>query len=189
MSNGNEAASGVVIFGKYFNAVEKLEDILEKARSIYLDALREGRRWEAMIYEPLSNFSRLFVLNATIVDWHTLMIGHSVYRYVVVRLYDSADKFSFEPMSIGVDDILVEQLPRNKTVTYTGVVPHSYLVRYKGMTCRAELVSPGFVEATHRLTVRAHRIYGNVYLVGLAVSEKLGSTAYVDTVWLVLVKQ
>ena len=139
--------------------------------------------------EPLSNFSRLFVLNATIVDWRTLMIGHSVYRYVIVRLYDSADKFSFEPMSIGVDNILVEQLPRNKTVTYTGVVPHSYLVRYNGMACRAKLVSVGFVEATHRLTVRARRVCDDVYLVGLAVSEKLGSTAYVDTVWLVLVKQ
>lgn len=172
----------------YKLAVKELKNILEEAKEIYLRALKKNETWRIMFYKPYSNFSKMFILNATIVNETTLLVGHTVYRYIIVHVYDAKSKLNFMPQRIQVNSILVELLPRNNSITYTGIVPYEYLVTYEGKTCKVLFSSIGFVEASYYLTVSADKINNNMYKVKITVARELGNTAYVNVVWLILIR-
>jgi len=81
----------------YRLAVETLKNILEEAKDIYLSALEENETWRILIYEPYSNLSKTLILNTTIVNETILFIGHMVYKYIVLHVYDSGSKMDFMP--------------------------------------------------------------------------------------------
>jgi hypothetical protein len=172
----------------YKLAVKALKNILKKARDIYLNALEENETWKILIYEPYSNLSKTLILNATIANETTLLVGHTVYKYIVVSVYEAKSKLSFKPQRIQVNGVLVELLPRNKSITYTGIVPYDYLVCYKGRKYRVSFASIGFVEATKHLTASTDKISSNIYKVKITVAEELGGTKYVNEAWLILIR-
>ena len=172
----------------YKLAIKEVERILEEARDIYLNALSRNETWAILIREPYSNLSRMFILDTTIIDETTLLINHTAYRYLVVHVYDAESKTSFMPQRIQVDSMIVELLPRNNTVTYTGGVIYDYIVSYRGRSFRASFTSIGFVEASYYLTVSTSRISDNIYKVEITVASGLGSTAYISKAWLILAR-
>jgi len=172
----------------YKLAVKELKNILEEAKGIYLNALKKNKTWKILIYEPYSNFSKMFILNTTIVNETTLSVGHMVYKYIVVHVYDAESKLNFMPQRIRVNSILVELLPRNKSITYTGIAPYDYLVSYGSKTYRVSFSSIGFVETSYYLTVSADKVSNNMYKVKITVARELGNTAYVNVAWLILMR-
>ncbi len=172
----------------YKLAVKELKNILEEAKDIYLNAVKKNETWKILIYEPYSNFSKILILNTTIVNETTLLVGHTVYKYIVVHVYEAESKLSFMPQRIRVNGILVELLPRNKSITYTGIVPYDYLVSYKCKKYRVSFSSIGFVEATHYLIVSTDKISDNIYKVKITIARELGSTAYANVAWFILTR-
>jgi len=187
--SANKANNAITIKSHLYKlAVKALKNILKEAKNIYLNALKNNEPWKALIYEPYSGFSKTFILNASILNETTLIINHTVYKYVVVSVYESESKFNFMPRRVKVDGVLVELLPRNKSITYTGIAPCDYLVNYKGKKYRVSFASIGFVEATHYLVASTDKISNDIYKVKITVARELGSTAYVDTAWLILIR-
>ncbi len=172
----------------YKLAVRTLKEILREAKNIYLNALEKKETWRILIYEPYSNFSKTFILNSTIVNETVLYMGNTIYRYVIVSVYNHESKFSFMPQRIRVSNIFVELLPRNKSVTCTGAIPYEYSMNYRGKVYRVSFASIGFVEATKNLVVSTDKVSNNIYEVKVTVTGELGSTAYVDKAWLILIK-
>lgn len=172
----------------YKLSVKELKNILEEAKEIYLRALKKNETWRIMFYKPYSNFSKTFILNATIVNETTLLAGHTFYKYIVVHIYDAESKLNFTPQRIQVNSILVELLPKNNSITYTGIVPYDYLVTYGSKTYRVSFSSIGFVEASHYLTVSADKVNNDMYKVKITVARELGNTAHVNVVWLILIR-
>ncbi len=144
--------------------------------------------WKILIREPYANLSKTLLLNTTIINETTLIMGNTVYRYIVVHVYDSESKLNFMPQRIQIDNILVELLPKNKSITYTGSIPYNYLVSLKNKTYKTSFLSIGFVETSYYLTISIDKVSNNIYKAIITVAKDLGSTKYVDTVWLILIK-
>ncbi len=190
-SGQSRAATNISIVGEnhtYRLAVEELKKILEEARNTYLNALRKNETWTIFISKPYSNFSKTFILNTTIVNETTLLIDHTAYNYIIIHIYDAESKIDFMPQRIKVNNILIELLPRNNSITYTGIIPHNYLVKHRCKTYRVSFSSIGFTEASYHLTVSTDKIDDNLYKVKMTVTKKLGNTAYISVAWLILVK-
>ncbi len=169
----------------YKLAVKTLKEISGEAKRIYLDSIRENKTWKFSIDSKLS---KAFILNATIVNETMVFIDDTAYRYVIVSIYDAGTGWGFTPQKISIDNISVELLPRNKSVTYTGGQRYNYLVRVGNATCRAGFVSIGFMEATRYLTIGAERVCDSIYFLKITVASKLGSTRYVSSARLILIK-
>lgn len=185
----NNASNSITIENRTYRlSVKELKKLLEEARNVYLNALRNNETWMIMVYEPYSNFSKMLISNTTIVNDTTLLIGHTIYKYIVVHIYDAKSRLNFTPQRIQVNSILVELLPRNKSITYTGMVPYDYLVSCKDKIYRISFTSIGFVEASHYLTVSADQVSNNMYKVRIVVTRELGSIKYVNVAWLILIK-
>ena len=128
-------------------------------------------------------------MNSTIINETTLSIGNRVYRYVIVSIYYSESKLNFMPQEIRVDDVFIKYLPRNKSVTYTGIIPYSYLMRYRGKTYDIGFGSITYVEASYYLTTNTDRVSDDIYEVTITVARELDNTAYIDVAWLILYKE
>ena len=190
-SGQSSAATNISIVSEnhtYRLAIKELKKILEEARDAYLNALRKNETWTIFIYKPYSNLSKTFILNTTIVNETTLLIDHIVYNYIIIHIYDAESKIDFMPQGIKFNNIFIELLPRNNSITYTGIVPYNYLVNYRGKTYRVSFSSIGFIEASYHLTVSTDKIDDNIYKVKITVTKKLGNTAHISVAWLILVK-
>ncbi len=190
-SGQSRATTNISIVGEnhtYRLAVEELKKILEEARDAYLNALRKNEAWTIFISEPYSNFSKTFILNTTIVNETILLIDHTAYNYIIIHIYNAESKIDFMPQRIKVNNIFIELLPRNNSITYTGIIPYNYLVKYRCKTYRVSFSSIGFIETSYHLTVSTDKIDDNIYKVKITVTKKLGNTAYVSVAWLILVK-
>jgi len=172
----------------YRFAVEDLKNFLEEARDIYLNSLRNNGTRAILIYEPYSNLSKMFILNTTIVNETTLSIDHTAYRYMVVHVYDAESRQNFMPQRIQINSMLIELLPKNKSITYTGMTPYDYLVSYESNSYKVSFLSTSFVEASYYLTVSTDRVNNNIYKVRITVAKELGSAAYISVAWLILMK-
>lgn len=64
-----------------------------------------------------------------------------------------------------VNSVLVELLPRNTPVTYSGKIPYNYLVSYGNKTYRVSFYSTDFPETSYYLTVATDKISDNMYKV------------------------
>lgn len=161
----------------------ELKKIIEEAKDIYLDALEKNDT----SYISIDNFSKMLIMNATIINGTTLSVNHTVYRYVVVHIYDAESNLSFAPERTSVDGIVVQSLPMNKSITYTGGTIYNYLVTYEGKTYKVSFSSVGFFESSFYLTAFVQKIGDNMYQVQITVNRELGNTAQVSSVWFILV--
>lgn len=161
------------------------EKILIDAKETYLNATEENKTGMYLIYEPYSNFSKEFILNATFINGSTILIGHTLYKYIILHVY--YENFDYIPQKIQANGIKVELLPNPSTVTYTGGEAYHYLITYDNKTYNVTLYSIGFVEASYYLTASTQKI-GNLYIVQITTTKELGNTAYVDELWLILIR-
>lgn len=173
----------------YRLAVKLLKEILGEARETYLDAVKENETWRLLIYEPYSSFSKALILNSTIVNDTTIVVNGVAYRYVIVRVDDGEDNIYITPQRIRVGNILVELLPRNKSLTYTGGLPYDYLVHVGNKVCKARFYFIGFVIGTKQLTVSTDRVRDNIYEASVTVLKELGNPKRCKLVWLILVRE
>ena len=119
----------------------------------------------------------------------TLSIGHTVYKYMVVHVYDAESKIDLMPQRIQVNSILVELLPKNTSVTYTCKIPYNYLVSYGDKTNRISFFSVGFPEISYYLTIATDKISDDMYKVEITVAKELDSNTYVDEAWFILFRE
>ncbi len=172
----------------YKIAVRKMKKILEEARNIYLNAIDKNETWKILIYKPYTNISKAILLNTTIINETTLVLGNTTYNYIIVHVYDSESKLNFMPQRVQVNNMVVELLPKNKSITYTGGVPYDYLLNLKNKSYRISFLSIGFVKASHYLTISVDKVSTNIYKVIITVTRELGNTKYVNTIWLILIR-
>lgn len=159
--------------------------ILIDAKEIYLNATEENKTWMYLIYEPYSNFSKEFILNATFINRSTVVIGHTLYKFLILHVY--YENFNYIPQKIQVNGIKVELLPKPSNVTYTGGEVYHYLITYDNKTYNVTLYSIGFVETSYYLTASTQKI-DNLYIVQITTTKELGNTEYVDKLWLILIR-
>ncbi|AAL82121.1 hypothetical protein PFDSM3638_10065 [Pyrococcus furiosus DSM 3638] len=189
-NNTNPQSNAFTIENRTYKlATKEFSNILKEAKDLYLNVLKMNETWKILIYEPYSNFSKTFILNTTILNETTLLIDHAVYKYVVVHVYNAESKFNFMPQRIHVDDLLIELLPRNKSVTYTGVISYNYRISYGNETYETSFSSIGFIEASYYLTVSTNKVSDNIYQVKITTARKIGNTAYINVAWIILIKE
>jgi len=159
--------------------------ILIDAKEIYLNATEENKTWMYLIYEPYSNFSKEFILNATFINSGAVTIGHTLYKYIILHIY--YENSDYTPQKIQANGIKVELLPNPSSVTYTGGEAYHYLMIYDNKTYNVTLYSIGFIEASYYLTALTQKI-GNLYIVQITITKELDNTAYVSELWLILTR-
>ncbi len=125
----------------------------------------------------------MLILNGSVVNSSVLRIGNTFYRLIIVRLVGE-NRLYFMPKKVKVGNIEVEMLPRNKSVTYTGMLPYEYAMKFDGKTCRVVFwLGPIDANPSNPLTAWIRSPCPGVYTVKIVIAKP-----YVDT-WLVLVKQ
>jgi hypothetical protein len=171
--------------GQNSTELDYAEKILIDAKETYLNATEENKTWMYLIYEPYSNFSKEFILNATFINGSTISIGHVLYKYLILHVY--YENSDYTPQKIQANGIKVELLPNPSSVTYTGGEAYHYLITCDNMTYNVTLYSIGFVEASYYLTASTQKI-GNLYIVQITITKELDNTAYVNELWLILTR-
>ncbi|WOE51558.1 hypothetical protein [Sulfuracidifex metallicus] len=171
--------------GQNSTELDYAKKILIDAKETYLNAIKENKTGIYLIYEPYSNFSKEFILNATFINGSTVVIGHTLYKFLILHVY--YENFDYIPQKIQVNGIKVELLPNPSTVTYTGGEAYHYLITYDNKTYNVTLYSIGFVEASYYLTASTQKI-GNLYIVQITTTKELDNTAYADELWLILIR-
>ncbi|ADX83217.1 hypothetical protein GO599_11510 [Sulfolobus islandicus] len=171
--------------GQNSTELDYAKKILIDAKETYLNATEENKTGIYLIYEPYSNFSKEFILNATFINGSTVVIGHTLYKYIILHVY--YENFDYIPQKIQVNGIKVELLPNPSNVTYTGGEVYHYLITYDNKTYNVTLYSIGFVETSYYLTASTQKI-GNLYIVQITTTKELDNTAYADELWLILIR-
>lgn len=164
---------------EYALALKNLKYILNEARKIYTELVEKNESYMM----SLDNFSKMFIEKASIINETTIRIGNESYRYVIFMVYNNENNFDFSPQKLVVDDVEVQLLPRNKSVTYTGGLPYHYLIKYEGEVCSVKFFEIGFIIATNNLLGSTINPCNGIYVVRLSVNK--GESE----VWLVLIKQ
>ena len=193
MTNGisvtNTGSAYLETFGvskhEYASALENFKHILKEAREVYAELVGKGK----LYMMNLDNFSKLFVEKASIVNETTIRIGNELYRYVVFYVYNAKNKFLFDSKKLIVNDIEIRLLPRNKSVTYTGGLPYSYLIMYGSEVCRVRFFEIGFVTANYNLLGSTINPCNGIYVLRISVNKDVGCASCASEVWLVLFKK
>ncbi|MFP3258386.1 MAG: hypothetical protein RXQ57_02955, partial [Caldivirga sp.] len=119
-------------------AVDYAGRVLVEARLLYTNAITENEsNNKSNLVDVVGDFTRGLILNGTFINGTTLTIGHTQYRYIILRVYYNG--FSFLPEKIQGNGIRVVLLPKPATVTYTGGWVGHYLVTYNGKTYNVTL--------------------------------------------------
>ncbi len=142
------------------------------AVSILREVLRGAKAYSPKVEPKVKTreLDELLILDSTIVNETTLVIGNTTYEYVVIRAWDHKHHVQVDPEEIVVDDILIKQVPRNKSVTTTGGTPFNYVVHVGNRTCHVTFYYIGFMVATGHLSSNSINICDNVYKVSIIVS-------------------
>ncbi len=193
MTNGisvtNTGSAYLETFGvskrEYALALENFKHILKEAREVYAELVGKGK----LYMMNLDNFSKLFIEKASIVNETTIRIGNELYRYVVFHVYNTKNKFLFDPKKLMVNGIEIRLLPRNRSVTYTGGLPYSYLIMYGSEVCRVRFFEIGFVTANYNLLGSTINPCNGIYVLRISVNKDVGCASCASEVWLVLVKK
>ncbi len=143
----NDAHNVTLKDPSYRLAVDLMKDELEEAKALYRVAA--SKRENENILRSLSNISRLFLTDSTVINETTIRIGNEIYDYVVLSVYDYKDphcegNVKFSPDIVKVNDVTVRLIPSNwtrGTATYSGIPYSTYAVGIGNETCTA-----GFTE-------------------------------------------
>jgi len=194
----------------YSLAVQNFKNILEQAREIYLNAIRNNETLSISI----DNLSKLLILNSTIVNETTLYINNTDYTYILLQLHNANNNFTFCPQRIEINNVSVELLPKNPSVTYTGGTIFNYMINYDNNTYNASFYFIGFMFSSFNITASAQNIAQiyltattqnaandpitytatiptgviNIYAVTIAVNNELGSTEHISYAYLILIE-
>ena len=131
----------------YRLAVNLMKDELEEAKALYRVAA--SKKENENVLRSLSNISRLFLGDSTVINETTIRIGNATYDYVVLSVHDYKDPHcggdvKFSPDIVKVNDVTVRLIPSNwtrGTATYSGIPYSTYAVEIGNETCTA-----GFTE-------------------------------------------
>jgi len=194
----------------YSLAVENFEKILGQAREIYLNAIRNNETLPISI----DNFSKMLILNSTIVNETTLYMNNTDYTYVILQVYNANNNFTFCPQRIEINNISVELIPKNPSVTYTGGTAFNYMINYDNNSYNATFYFIGFMFSSFNLTASTQNIAQiyltattqnaandlitptatiptgviNIYAVTVAVNNELGSPEHISYAYLILIE-
>jgi len=196
----------------YSLAVENFKNILRQAREIYISAIRIN---ESQLIS-IDNFSKMLILNSTIVNETTLCMNNTDYTYILLQVYNANSNFTFCPQRIEINNVSVELLPKSPSVTYTGGTAFNYMINYDGNLYNVTFYFAGFMFSSFYITASAQNIaqcyivaatqnaannftpptttvftniVGNdVYAVTIAVNNELGSPEHISYVFLILIK-
>jgi len=139
---------------------------IERAREIYREAVKENKQKSTGVGRPLSNFTRTFLANSTVINDTAMRVGNVTYTFVLIRLDDRSCGVSFEPKVARVDGISVHLLPSNYingTRTYTGPSYSRYSVKLRGRleneTCRLRFPEVTPLIAIPKVDVGGYTLY------------------------------
>jgi len=154
-----------------------VEKFLYEARSVYLG--KACPRDVFVCNKPnVDNFTLAVIFNATI-KGDVMKINGVRYKFIVVRYYDKEKNVSIFPKKIAHGDICIEYIPRNKSVTYTGGLPYTYIVHVGNKTYKFTFWYIGFFISSFSILGTSYS-YSNV----CAIEIYLGRNHYL---WLILV--
>jgi hypothetical protein len=156
--------------------------VLVEARVLYTNAIAEN---ESNLVDVLDDFTRGLILNGTFINGTTLTIGHTQYRYVILRVYYNG--FSFFPEKIQGNGIRVVLLPKPATVTYTGGWVGHYLVTYNGKTYNVTLFDVPLMVMWDYVSTLTQRI-GNLYIIQTWINKEPGKSLPNGELWIILTK-
>ena len=194
----------------YSLAVENFKNIIEQAREIYLNAIRNNETSSISI----DNFSKMLILNSTIVNGTTLYMNSTAYTYVVLQVYNANNNFTFCPQRIEINNVSVELIPKNPSVTYTGGTAFNYMINYDNNSYNVTFYFVGFMFAQFYLTASTQNIAQiyispttqnatndlmtttatiptgviNIYAVTIAANSELGSPEHISYAYLILIE-
>ncbi len=173
----------------YRLAVDLMKGELEEAKALYRVAA--SKKENENVLKSLSNISRLFLSNSTVINETTIRVGNATYNYVVLSVYDYNDPHcegdvKFSPDILRVNDVTVRLIPSNwtrGTATYTGIPYSTYVVGIGNETCKASftelstLIIPYLRAGDYLLLInsgkdRLCRVQGNLYTVHFGFFKK-----------------
>ncbi len=135
-----------------------LSGVIDDAREGYLRAVEGNRSWSIYIG---SSFARSLLLNSTVLSDSEILVNGSRYVYLVLALRRGSVVVDVDRASI--DGLAVEELPRNRSVTYTGCQPSFYLVRVGNESCRFGAHVCGLAISSYSVYVNAWKVCRGTY--------------------------
>ncbi len=124
---------------RYSLQTEILIRVLQDAREKYLGSK------ESCV---LSGLAKDLVMNSEIINDTHVRIGAKLYRYSILRLHRG--NVYFDAKRTKLDGIKIVEIPRNKSVTYTGGIPTTYeLISSSGRKCVFRIWTIGLVISSH----------------------------------------
>jgi hypothetical protein len=154
------------------------ERVLVEARELYMHAMVANES-NLVGVDPLG-----LILNGTFINSTTLAIGHTQYRYVILKVYYNG--FAFFPREVQGSGIRAVLLPRPRNVTYTGGWVGRYLITYDGEAYNVTLFDVPFMESSSYVSAST-QVVGGLYIIQIWVNEKLYSLPD-EELWLILTK-
>ncbi|WP_456366603.1 hypothetical protein [Thermococcus sp.] len=138
----NDARNVTLKDPSYRLAVDLMKGELEEAKALYRVAASKKENENAL--RSLSNISRLFLTDSTVINETTIRIGNATYDYVGLSAYDQDDPHcegdvKFSPYIVRVNGITAKLIPSNwtrGTATYSGIPYITYAVEIGNEACK-----------------------------------------------------
>uniref|UniRef100_UPI00263384EC hypothetical protein n=1 Tax=Thermococcus sp. TaxID=35749 RepID=UPI00263384EC len=114
----NDAHNVTLKDPSYRLAVDLMKSELEEAKALY--RVTASRKENENVLRSLSNISRLFLSNSTVINETAIRVGNATYSYVVLSVYDYDDPHcegdvKFAPDILKVNDVTARLIPSNWT--------------------------------------------------------------------------
>jgi len=162
------------------------KNILNEARKTYLEAINKGKEKGILITD--SDLAKSLLLNSRIINNTHIIINGSIYRFIILHVYDSEHGTNIHHKRIVLNNLIVEQEPKNRSITYTGGIPYIYKIHINNQTCKATFTAIGYVESTYKMLIYINHPCQQIYTLQITINKKANNTMITQKVWLILIK-
>ncbi len=116
------------------------------------------------------------------------MINGGIYRFIILHVYDSKHKTNIHHKRIIFNNLIVEQEPKNRSITYTGGIPYIYKIHINNQTCKAIFTTIGYIESAYKMLIYINHTCQKIYTVKIIINKETNDTVITQKVWLILIK-
>ena len=162
------------------------KNILNEARKAYLEAINNGKEERILITD--SDLVESLLLNSQIINNTHIMINGSIYRFIILHIYDSEHRTNIHHKRIIFNNLIVEQEPKNRSITYTGGIPYIYKIHINNQTCKATFTTIGYIESAYKILIYINHPCQKIYTVKITINKETNNTIITQKVWLILIK-
>ena len=166
--------------------VNLFKNILNEARKTYLEAINKGKEKGILITN--SDLAKYLLLNSRIINNTHIMINGSIYRYIILHIYDSVHGTNIYHKRIILNNLIVEQEPKNRSITYTGGIPYIYKIHMNNQTCKAAFTTIGYVESTYKMLIHINHPCQKIYTLQITINKETNNIITTQKIWLILIK-